>query len=294
MKRQVLGGAIAVAVLTLAAMQCLFAEGLTVEKVEYAGWPNCYRAANGTIDLIVTSDVGPRIIRIGFVGEQNEFKEYADQVGTVGGDEWKLYGGHRLWHSPEAMPRTYWPDNTSVTVQETPTGLCTRQPTEPTTGITKEMDIELSANAAHVRVTHRLRNDGPWPIDIAAWALSVMAQGGMAIIPQPTKAHPDLLLPNRVVVLWPYTDMSDPRVRWGKKYITLTQDPNAATKFKLGISANDGWAAHYNRGHLLIKRFTYIEGAQYPDYGHSAQRHTSNPASSLSTWRTGTFSETLT
>jgi hypothetical protein len=50
-----------------------------VEKTEYKGWPNCYRVSNGEIELIVTGDVGPRIIRFGFVGGQNLFKEFADQ-----------------------------------------------------------------------------------------------------------------------------------------------------------------------------------------------------------------------
>jgi len=42
-----------------------------VEKVAYKGWPNSYRVANGEVELVVTGDVGPRIIRFGFVGGQN-------------------------------------------------------------------------------------------------------------------------------------------------------------------------------------------------------------------------------
>jgi hypothetical protein len=52
-----------------------------VEKMEYKGWRNCYRVTNGEIELVVTSDVGPRVMRFGFVGGQNLFKEFADQLG---------------------------------------------------------------------------------------------------------------------------------------------------------------------------------------------------------------------
>ena len=45
----------------------------TIERVEYAGWPNCYRIANGDIELVVTSDVGPRVMRCGFKDGQNLF-----------------------------------------------------------------------------------------------------------------------------------------------------------------------------------------------------------------------------
>jgi hypothetical protein len=51
-----------------------------VGKVEYKGWPNCWRVTNGEVELIVTGDVGPRIMRYGFLGGQNLFKEFPDQL----------------------------------------------------------------------------------------------------------------------------------------------------------------------------------------------------------------------
>ena len=51
------------------------------ERTQYGGWPNCYRLSNGTVELIATADVGPRIIRFGFTGGQNLFAEFPDQLG---------------------------------------------------------------------------------------------------------------------------------------------------------------------------------------------------------------------
>lgn len=79
-----------------------------VEKISYLGWPNCYRLSNDQVDLIITTDVGPRIIRFGFVGEANEFVEFPEQVGRMGEAEWLNFGGHRLWHAPENKARTYF------------------------------------------------------------------------------------------------------------------------------------------------------------------------------------------
>ena len=64
-----------------------------LEKVNYKGWPNCYQLSNGQIDLIVTTDVGPRIIRFGFVDTNNEFKEFEEMAGQTGGQTWHAYGG---------------------------------------------------------------------------------------------------------------------------------------------------------------------------------------------------------
>lgn len=63
-----------------------------VQKTEYKGWTNCYRVSNGEIELIVTGDVGPRVIRFGFVGGQNLFKEFPEQLGRSGEEKFQLRG----------------------------------------------------------------------------------------------------------------------------------------------------------------------------------------------------------
>ena len=57
---------------------------MTIEKTNYHGWANSYRISNGEVEAIVTGDVGPRVMRYGFVGGQNFFKEFDDQLGQVG------------------------------------------------------------------------------------------------------------------------------------------------------------------------------------------------------------------
>ncbi|HEY63863.1 MAG TPA: hypothetical protein G4O02_04775 [Caldilineae bacterium] len=235
-----------------------------IERVEYAGWPNCYRLSDGRIEIVATSDVGPRIVRLSFVGDRNLFGGLEEEMGLTGGDEWRLYGGHRLWHSPEAMPRSYYPDNEPVDVKTEGDVLTLTPPLERTTGIQKIMRVALVSG--HFEVTHTLRNEGLWTIQLAPWALSVMALRSVAIVPQPQAPDPTALLPNRSITLWPYTDMADPRWHWGTKFVTLCQDPSRGpTKF--GISATDGWCACWNDGQVFIKRFEYQPGAAYPDNG---------------------------
>lgn len=246
-----------------------------MQKVQHKGWKNCWRVANRTVELVVTADVGPRIIRFGFSGDDNLFKEYPDQVGKTGGKAWRIYGGHRLWHAPEADPRTYYSDNTPVHVERRGGMVRVVQPPESTTGIQKEIDIRLAPKRAHVRLVHRLRNTGLWPVELAPWALSVMAQGGTAIIPLPPRGkHPRDLLPSSTLTLWPYTDMSDPRWTWGRKYVMLRQDPRIAKPQKLGAFVPDGWVAYTRNGQLFVKKFRCVPGATYPDCGCSVETFT--------------------
>ena len=251
-----------------------------MEKVEYGGWPNCIRLSNGTVDVIATTDVGPRIIRYGFVGRENELHEDASQMGKTGGDEWRGYGGHRLWHAPEAKPRTYWPDNFPVKYEAAGNALRLIQDTEPTTGIQKEIEVSLPGKDSHVQVTHRLTNTNLWAVEFAPWALTVMRKGGRAVFPQePYSPHPDIpdypgqkidpnyYLPVRNLIMWSYTKLSDPRWAFTEKYIILKQDPNAARPQKIGMSNRQNWAAYANDGHLFVKKTAYQPGATYPDNG---------------------------
>jgi len=247
---------------------------IMVKKIPYDGWDNCVQVSNGKIDIIATTDVGPRILRFGFVNDVNEFCERQDQIGKTDGDEWRIYGGHRLWHSPEAEPRSYIPDNRPVPWDTITGGIKLSQDTEPETHIKKEMEIVLDADKPIVHIRHRLINKGLWPVKLAPWALTVMATGGKEIVPQPQRETG--LLPNRVLVLWPYSKMNDHRIYWGDKYIMMAQDPNCQPPFKFGLSNEDGWAGYVNHGHMFVKRYKHQPNACYPDFGVSFETYTTD------------------
>jgi hypothetical protein len=246
-----------------------------VEQVAFGGWPNCQRLSNGRVEVIVTTDVGPRVVRFAFVGGPNLFREFPAMQGLTGGEEWRMYGGHRFWHAPEDVALSYVPDNGPVPAEPLPDGLRLTQPPEALTGLQKTLELRLAPDAARVQVTHRLTNRGQAAITRAPWALSVMGEGGTAIIPLPPRGpHAENLLPASQLVLWAYTDMADPRWTWGQKFILLRQDPQRAAYQKVGASVPDGWAAYARAGQLFVKRFNYVPGAPYPDLGCSVETFT--------------------
>ncbi len=246
---------------------------LSCEIIAYAGWEQCLRLTDGRRELVATTQVGPRIIRLGFVGGQNLFWENPDQRGKTGGSEWRIYGGHRLWHAPEHPTRTYLPDNNPIEWDWDGRRLLLRQPTEPRTGIQKEMEIRW--HPTQIEVRHRLINRNLWAVQLAAWAISAMAPGGCAIVPQePFRPHPDALLPVRPLVLWAYTDMSDPRWQWGRRTFRLYQDPRLSTPQKCGALNTQGWMAYFLKGELFLKRWDCLPNATYPDFGCNCELFT--------------------
>ena len=255
---------------------------VNISYIDYKSFGRCVEVSNGTIDFVATLDFGPRIIRFGLVGGENEFYEDSDFQISLNSPEfkekfgsdigWRIYGGHRLWTSPEGNPRSYYPDNEPVMCVEIPNGVRLTPPPQKWTNLQTEIEITISGDNA-VDVTHRLTNVGAWGCEAAIWALSVMAQGGLEVVPQPTLDTG--LLHNRILAVWPYTKMNDSRVYWGDKYITLRQDKTADCVLKFGINSQHGYAAYFNHGNMFVKYFP-VGGANYPDGGMSFETYTNN------------------
>jgi hypothetical protein len=247
---------------------------LRIERINYKGWPNSLRISNDTVELIVLTDVGPRIIFYGFLGGENQFHEIPSHAGQTGAKEYVAYGGQRLWVSPE-VERTYFPDNVACVIQETSEGVRVTAPIEdhlPGTHLQKELEVDLAPAGTHVRVSHRITNQDRQATQLAPWAVSMMAPGGRAILPLPPKAPLDMqhLLPVGLFALWSYTDFGDSRWRLGTKYIQLKQETHPTGRFREqmgGIFNPAGWGAYLREGHLFVKRVAVVEGAHYPDHG---------------------------
>lgn len=242
------------------------------QRLAYHGWQHAYCLSHGSLETIAVADIGPRVLRFGFNGEANEFHIFPETLGQSGGDGWLPYGGHRLWHAPEDIERTYQPDNLPVQVQIEGDRLRLIQNVEAATGIQKELELAPVPGMDGMLVVHRLSNHNPWPVRLAAWALSIMAPGGTAVLPLPPRLpHNGNLLPLNTLTLWSYTDLSDPRYTLGRKYLLLRQDSIPEEPQKIGLMNHLGWMAYARLDHLLVKSFqTYPEQA-YPDFGSTVE-----------------------
>ncbi len=240
---------------------------MQIETISYAGWDDCVRLSNGSIELVVTTRVGPRIIHCGFCGGQNLFATMKRELGGRDEPDFQLRGGHRFWIAPEDMTLTYEPDNQAVDVELLADGVRLRPAVGTLSGCQKELTITMDAKADKVHLMHQLTNCGDATRRVAPWALSVMAPGGVAAIPLPAKIpHTEAWLHNQLWTIWPYTDLSDGRWTLGRQFILFRQD---ATKGpgKLGIAHREEWAAYQLGGDLFVKRFAFDENATYPDGG---------------------------
>ncbi|MBQ6825847.1 MAG: hypothetical protein IJP34_04220 [Clostridia bacterium] len=260
---------------------------VTLKTVEsYKDYGKCVEISNGIISALVTVEIGPRIIKFGFVGGQNFMcddraglggmdmdKPYTDLFGE--GKHWENLGGHRIWSSPESYPETYTPDDSPVEYTETENGAIFTQVPYKEVGIQSQMEIIMAENSSELEIKMSVQNIADTPREYSVWALSVCAQNGTIILPMNTIDTG--LLPNRIVSIWPYTDMSNDRIYWGKKYLTVTQKPTCDGPMKLGLDLNCGKAYYLLNGEVFKKEYktNHLQG-KYPDGGCSFETYTND------------------
>ncbi|HXL25265.1 MAG TPA: hypothetical protein VN952_01230 [Chthoniobacterales bacterium] len=251
---------------------------MVTEHFEFAGWTDNLRLANDQVEVVILREAGPRIICLRPLNGLNVFKVVADQSGKSQEETWKIRGGHRLWTAPEDYgdPNglTYVLDNFPVEYEIK--GEFHAQVThfmQKPAQIRRDISVQLAVGGPKITVEHSLTNQGNSPLRFAPWALSVMAPGGFAVIPQPPLGtHPKDFLPNRSLTLWPFTDLSDDRIRFGQRFIRLQQADRGPIKF--GLRHTEKWAGYVLGDHLFLKTIPLIEGKQYPDLGSNFETFT--------------------
>ncbi len=229
---------------------------------DYKGYGKCLYATNGTVDLIFTVDVGPRIVRYGFVGEQNILLDDYQCVNMrptsteklrayYGEDAWHSYfGGHRLIVAPEYYPRTYYPDTKPVAYEIIENGVVFTPDEQKENELQLSMTVTLAETGPDVYLKHEIKNTALHNQEFAIWTPTLCNKGGVEIIPRNTSHLP--YLPNQNIVTWQQTDFTADYIHLGKKYFTIINPVNES--LKLGFSLEHG-EAHYVLGDDVFTKF---------------------------------------
>ena len=245
---------------------------LNIREFEDQAWGHCLTLSNDLVELLLPFEFGPRVLRFAFREGPNHFGEFPAQRADPDQARWHSYGGHRLWHGPEDLRRTYLPDNGPISLGFSDGLLLARQAIEPPTQLQKEIEIQLEPDAASARVTHRIHNHGLFEVRLAVWAISVMAPGGRAILPLPPRGpHTGNLQAQTSLNLWAYTNLADPRWHFSDEYLAFQQDPTNTTPQKIGLARSAGWLAHINNEQVFVKQSAFVEDQPYPDQNSSLE-----------------------
>ncbi len=262
-----------------------------IEKQAAFGWHNNLIISNETVELIITLDVGPRIISYRLLSGENVFHVDQTQLGGAGEETFQLRGGHRLWVAPESGA-TYFADNQPVmfhVIDDYSAALTS--PPETGNRLEKSLQITMAPVDSRVTVRHTITALADLDRPVAAWALSVMRGGGVARIPMnPLSQHPDETestsspadyLPNRHLALWRYTDPKDKRFDWQHESLMIHQQGAPATK--IGFLHRLGDVAYQLEDGLFTKSVPLANDANYPDGGCNLEVFTNSEMLELET-----------
>lgn len=227
---------------------------------------------NGKTELIITLDVGPRIIGLRpFNGFNMMFEDTNDVINKDcsayygEGKKWHIYGGHRLWLSPENLS-TYYPDNEKVQYYVENESIIFKPMPWEKVEVQPKLKIEFLADNT-ISVTHIMRNLGQ-ERELCLWALTVMKSGGEMTF-ELSKQDTGLLA-NRNIVLWPYASLNDNRLSLHDDKIVLSSSVEVPEPYKIG-AFNELINATYKlkqngRTQLFIKKVHSEIAASYPDF----------------------------
>jgi hypothetical protein len=228
---------------------------------------------NNQLQLEYLTTAGPRIVGLSFRGSPNLLADIHDVSWETPHGTYFILGGHRLWIAPEIPEITNIPDKSGLQACEFPGGVELIGEHEPGSGVRKTLRVELDAAKPIVRLTHTVLNENPGAITIAPWAITMFNLGGTVILPQPiVDADVNSLTDIRLIALWSYTRIGDPRLILRDDFILIRATPGLP-RMKIGYSNTAGWLAYWWGGLLFRISFDLLTDATYPDRGCNTESY---------------------
>ncbi len=254
---------------------------VTISTVDYLRFGKCVRIANDDAEILVTVDGGPRVISYRRTDGENLF--FNDLEGknivtepiimeTFGKPVFELWGGHRMWATPENMPLSYYPDNEPVAWQEIENGAIFTPNPIPVADLQYSITVTMAETGTEVTVKMDIKNLRDEVRRAGAWGITQMRKGGLAICPM-NRDESVIPLPDKSISFWPYCDMADKRFSFGKDCYKLRHTDDIKAGYKCGTNSTAGWLAYVTYGDIFVKKVAYEAGAEYPDFGCTVETY---------------------
>ncbi len=243
-----------------------------MEVVPFGGFERTCRLVGSNFEAHLPLEVGPRVLGFGPIGGPNLLNVYQKDYGIKDDGKYHSYGGHRLWVAPEEAGKTMIADSCEPEVEEVDRGVRIASAIDQF-HTQREITVQVSPDGACLVLEHRVYNRGAYPVELALWAITVMVTDGVCVWPfEDHVPHAQKVLPSQPLVRWGYTDLSDPRWDLGHEYGAVQQAQGESQK--VGVLVPQGIATYSTKGHTFVKRFPYVEGRSYPDFGVNFEVYT--------------------
>ncbi len=223
--------------------------------------------ALGPYEVDIATSFGPRITSLRRRGGPELLAHLGDDVVIEqASGPYVFRGGHRLWAAPETPAVTYAPDDHECAISASEGYVSISAPPD-SAGISKRIVVSESKNGLMVEHVLTFGSDHHAEQPLAPWAITQFPMGGHAVLP--LAGGDTSPLPNRNLVLWPYTNVDDPRISFRSDAVVVEAGPGA--KIKLGAGPSPGQLGYFRDGWLFLKTVESGRGRTVPDFGAVGQ-----------------------
>ncbi len=240
---------------------------MTVHKTKFGRFENCYECTIPQAKLVITSDIGPRIVSLE-TGKSGNIL-FIDSRESFGYMDWKIYGGSRLWVGPESMV-SYEPDNVPCK-----TKIDTDSITVTDEGQEKAIGKSMTVREKNGRflIGYSVRNNGPLPVEYALWSVTCVVPTGTVFFPWGSET-PGWEM--KKIVYW--SSWIDHSTNVRSSQYEQTPDlfivrPNGE-EGKVGTGGHGGYIGTTGKGYTFVKKFERDRLAEYPDDGCACECYT--------------------
>jgi hypothetical protein len=156
---------------------------VSIMRLEYHGWRDCYLMTNGTVDAVIIPAIG-RVMHFGIAGEDGVFWENRlldGEPAVTQGSEWKNFGGEKTWPAPQddwkKVTGRSWPpppafDSVPAEVKVNGQEITLIFPVEPSYGIQTVRHITMSASEMALTITTQFRKLSGGPVKVGIWTVA--------------------------------------------------------------------------------------------------------------------------
>jgi hypothetical protein len=254
---------------------------ITVRRVAYHGWPDCFLIDNGIVEAVVVPAIG-RVMQLRLVGEtEGAFWENRALDGQLHAPvptqadpaEWINFGGDKCWPAPQSdwsrHQKHEWPppaafDSCPVAALAEERGVLLTSPVDPAYGIQVVRYIELDLVDPVMRIRTTYRKIAGSPVAVSVWTITQMQEPERVFF----QLKKDSKFPNGFARL---IDVEPEGLRIESGLVSLVRHPVKLTK--IGSDATSMvWV-----GQSLVVRIDAETGhGKYPDGGCITEVYT-NP-----------------
>jgi hypothetical protein len=254
---------------------------VTVEKVEYKGWPDAWRIRNDSCELIIVPAVS-RVMHFSLAGGKNLLWENPALAGkTFPKDEgvWHNIGGEKLWPTQQKVyfkkftGHDSWPppwpwDGGPSEAQPIANGIRLTLPHDARFGAHAVREFTLDAKKPMVHVHQWIEKTEGEPAEMTIWTICQVNNPALSLLPSAD---------GKFALL----DKPSPRIQAKAGAVFLGREEKQSLKIGIPATDQNGWVASVfafkdaDKSLMLIQSHKLTKEGTYPDQGLQAELYAS-------------------